>query len=185
MEQVNKETSFYEIFIQFLYIGAISFGGGIIAYVHELAVKKMKWLTEDEFLLMLSISQTMPGLNSVNMSILIGDKLRGGLGSIIAALAMCLPGAIIVMVLGIFYIGGGDHPLVNKFLTGVTAGATALLAIITFRLGHRSFETIKPLLIAGITFFLMSVLKIQLVLVILIVLPLALFIYRPMKEKKG
>lgn len=179
MVQKNKMPKLFTLFVSFFYIGLISFGGGIIAYVHELAVKNKKWVTEDEFLMLLSISQTMPGLNSVNMSILIGDKLSGFKGSVIASFAMCLPGSIFVLLMGAFYLDSGDHPLVNKFLTGVTIGATALLSLITWRLGQRNFTKILPLVIASATFFLMSVIKLQLYIVILIILPISIYLYRP------
>ncbi|MFM8501699.1 MAG: chromate transporter, partial [Fluviibacter sp.] len=60
------KISLIQIFWQFFIVGAISFGGGIIAYLNELLVTRYKWVDNDEFLVMLSISQTMPGLNSVN-----------------------------------------------------------------------------------------------------------------------
>ena len=52
-----------DIFVQFLLIGAISFGGGIMAYERILLVENRKWLSADEFMAYLAISQTMPGLN--------------------------------------------------------------------------------------------------------------------------
>jgi chromate transporter len=66
-----------DLFLQFLFVGAVSFGGGIIAYERILLVEKRKWLTADQFMAYLAISQTMPGLNSVNLAILTGDYLRG------------------------------------------------------------------------------------------------------------
>ena len=52
--------------MQFFIIEAISFGGGLIAYERILLVEKRKWLSSDAFMGYLAISQTMPGLNSVN-----------------------------------------------------------------------------------------------------------------------
>lgn len=183
MVQQNKLTLF-TLFKKFLYIGSISFGGGIIAYMRELIVKNEGWLTEDEFMILLSIGQTMPGLNSVNVSILLGDKLFGTKGSIVSCLGLCLPGVLFVLLLGSFYVSSGDHPLVNKLLTGITAGATSLLAYVTWDLGKRSFETKKSIFLVALTFFLMSVLKIQLYFVLFIVIPIALYLYRPVKEVK-
>ena len=87
LAQQAKSPDLSDLFIQFLIIGAISFGGGIIAYERILLVEKRKWLSADEFMAYLAISQTMPGLNSVNMAVLAGDHLRGVLGAIIATLA--------------------------------------------------------------------------------------------------
>ena len=77
--------SLRQIFGQFLFVGAISFGGGIVAYLRELLVTRRQWVSSDEFMVLLSISQTMPGLNAVNLSILMGDRLRGGRGALVAA----------------------------------------------------------------------------------------------------
>lgn len=181
----KNSLTLFSLFKKFLYIGAISFGGGIIAYMRQLIVKEEGWLTEDEFMVILSIGQTMPGLNSVNVSILLGDKLFGSKGSVVACLGLCIPGTLLVLILGSFYVSSGVHPLINKALTGITAGATALLAYVTWDLGKRNFESPKSLFIVALTFFLMSVLKIQLYYVILLVVPIALYLYRPKKEEEG
>ena len=65
------------IFWTFLTAGAISFGGGVVAYLREYTVSDTKWLDDEGFLDALEISQTLPGLNAVNMSVIIGDNLRG------------------------------------------------------------------------------------------------------------
>lgn len=183
MEKKNN-ISLWAIFRSFLFVGAISFGGGIVAYLREMLVKNQKWLTDDEFMVILSIGQTMPGLNSVNVAILMGDKLRGVAGAVVAALGLMLPGSLLIMVLGIAYTSGGNHPTVNKLLTGVTAGAAALIAEVTWSLGRRSFVAINSCLLVVLTFGLMSIVKLSLPIVLLIVLPIGLFLYRPRGENK-
>lgn len=74
--QTTAKPSLWELFFEFLLIGAVSFGGGIIAYEKILLTEKKRWLTDDEFMAALAISQTMPGLNAVNLAVLSGDKLR-------------------------------------------------------------------------------------------------------------
>lgn len=180
MEEKNK-LSLISIFRYFLFVGAISFGGGIVAYLRDMLVKKQKWLTEDEFMVVLSIGQTMPGLNSVNVAILMGDKLRGVPGAIAAAVGLMLPGAMLIMILGVVYTSGGNHPVINKLLTGVTAGAAALIAEVTWSLGRRSFAQVNSCLLVVLTFGLMSIVKLSLPIVLLIVLPIGLFLYRPQK----
>ena len=87
-----RQVSLATIFQKFATIGAVSFGGGIVAYLQRLLVDDTKWLTDDEFLTKLEIAQTMPGLNAVNMSILVGDELRGPNGAYVSAPAIELPG---------------------------------------------------------------------------------------------
>ena len=70
-------VSLRAIFIAFLIIGATSFGGGVVAYLRNSLVTKKAWLSDAEFLELMAISNTLPGLNATNMSILVGNKLRG------------------------------------------------------------------------------------------------------------
>lgn len=170
-----------DLFIQFLIIGAISFGGGIIAYERILLVDKKKWLSPDEFMAYLAISQTMPGLNSVNLAVLLGDHLRGAMGAICAALGLILPGSFFVLGMGILYTSNSDHPLANLILAGIAAAATGLLAAITYRIGDGQWGHIKSLSLIVVTFVLMSIVKLPLPIVLLITAPIAIFLYRPSK----
>ena len=171
--------SLWEIFREFLLIGAVSFGGGIVAYERLLLVDKRKWLSPDAFMATLAISQTLPGLNSVNLALLAGDRLRGFVGACAAAAGLMLPGGIFVLIAGIAYSAGADHPMLNVLLAGVAAGATGLLASITYKIGDQHFRRLKALSMIIATFVLMSVLKFSLVTVLLIMAPIGLYLYRP------
>jgi len=175
--------SLWELFIEFFIIGAVSFGGGIIAYEKILLTEKKHWLTDDEFMASLAISQTMPGLNSVNLAVLSGDRLRGVWGAVFASIGLILPGAAFVLVVGLAYLAGSDHKMANLLLAGVGAGATGLLAAITAKIGVRQFTHIKPLMILIATFVLMSLVNLSLPYVLLIMAPIAIFLYRPKSQK--
>ncbi len=172
-------VSLFDLFFQFLMIGAVSFGGGIIAYERILLIEKKCWLTADEFMGYLAISQTMPGLNSVNLAVLAGDHLRGALGAFIATIGLILPGSLFVLIIGVAYTNNTDHPLANIILSGVAAAACGLLAAITYRIGDEHWKHLKSLLIIIPTFILMSLVKLSLPIVLLIMAPIAIYIYRP------
>jgi chromate transporter len=169
----------YDLFFQFLLIGAVSFGGGIIAYERILLIEKKRWLTADEFMGYLAISQTMPGLNSVNLAVLAGDHLRGALGAFVATIGLILPGSLFVLIIGVAYTTNTDHPLANLILSGVAAAACGLLAAITYRIGDDHWKHLKSLFIVVPTFILMSFVKLSLPIVLLIMAPIAIYIYRP------
>ena len=76
------------IFLEFLLIGLVSFGGGIMAYERRLLLEKRKWLSNDEFMAILAMGQTMPGLNSVNLAMLSGDRIRGLAGAVAAVIGV-------------------------------------------------------------------------------------------------
>lgn len=175
------QPGLWEIFVQFLIIGAVSFGGGIIAYEKILLTEKKRWLSDDEFMAALAISQTMPGLNAVNMAVLSGDKLRGISGSVVATIGLLLPGCAFVLIVGLAYLKNADHPMANLLLGAVAAAATGLLSAITFRIGKKQFTHMLPLSIVIATFVLMSIVNLSLPWVLVIMAPIAIFLYRPRK----
>ena len=126
-----------QIFVEFLIIGATSFGGAV-PYLRSHLVTKRHWLDEKEFVEMLSLSQSLPGLNVTNMAILVGQRLGGALGSVAAIVAVCLPGAVIMLAAGILYRIHGDRPLVTLALKGVAAAAVGLILATVVGLSGKS-----------------------------------------------
>lgn len=126
------------IFVTFLIIGATSFGGGVVAYLRSSLVGKQGWLTDKEFVELLAISQSLPGLNATNMAILVGDRLRGWTGALAAIMGICLPGAVIMYAVGMVYRVHGDRPLVTAALRGVAAAAVGLILATVFQLSQKS-----------------------------------------------
>src|SRR5689334_14680427 len=78
-----------QIFWEFLILGATSFGG-VVPYLRSSLVVKKRWVDDKEFVEMLSISQSLPGLNATNMAVLVGEKLQGWMGALAAILGMSL-----------------------------------------------------------------------------------------------
>lgn len=130
----------WQIFVEFLTIGATSFGGGVVAYLRSGLVGKREWLDDKEFLEMLSISQTLPGLNATNMAVLVGDKLRGFAGALAAIIGICLPGATVMYVVALVYHAHGDRPLAVAALKGVAATAVGLLLATCVQLSKKSLS---------------------------------------------
>ena len=116
-----------ELFTQFLIIGAISFGGGIVAYERSLLVEQKKWVDADSFMAALALSQTLPGLNSVNLAAIVGQRLAGLPGALACTIGLIIPGAVVVLALGILY-ESYIHPL-TILSTLPSAGVGALLAL--------------------------------------------------------
>jgi chromate transporter len=172
----------WQIFFEFLLIGAVSFGGGIVAYERILLIEKRRWLSADSFMATLAISQTMPGLNSVNLALLAGDQLRGVRGALAATLGLMLPGGGFVLLAWVAYSAGGQHPFINVLLAGIAAGATGLLASVTYTIGKSHFVQLKSVFMIVSTFVLMSVFKLSLVWVLIMMVPIGLYLYRPGRQ---
>jgi len=85
----QAEVSILQIFLEFLIIGATSFGG-VVPYLRRSLVTKRHWIDDREFVEMLSISPSLSGLNATNMAVLVGEKLRGVMGAIAGIIGICL-----------------------------------------------------------------------------------------------
>ncbi|TSJ64363.1 chromate transporter [Starkeya sp. 3C] len=179
---VPRDVLLWEIFLTFLFIGAVSFGGGVVAYLRAELVLKKRWLDEEHFLSALGIAQALPGLNATNMSIIVGDRLRGVAGAIIAFLGMTLPGGTMVLVLGVLYASNAHNPYVNATLIGVGAAAVGMLSAVTLQIGRKQLGSLIDITIIAVTVLMVSVLHISLLWVLLTVGPAAVLIYRPRRQ---
>jgi chromate transporter len=114
------------IAIVFSRIGALSFGGGLIAWMHREAVETRKWLSDQEFLSGLAICQVLPGGNMVNMSLYLGIRLRGALGAIIAILGLVGLPILVVIAIATVYARFDTLRTLHLVLDGVAAAAVGM-----------------------------------------------------------
>lgn len=135
----RAKATVFDVFLQFLIIGATSFGG-VVPYLRENLVTKNHWVDDKEFVELLSISQSLPGLNATNMAVLLGDRLKGWMGAAAGLIAVCMPGAVIMLIVGMIYRVHGDHSFVTAILKGVAAAAAGLLLATVIQLGKKSLS---------------------------------------------
>jgi chromate transporter len=167
------------IFREFLVIGATSFGGGVVAYLRNALVTKRAWLDDTQFVELLSISQSLPGLNATNMAVLIGDRLRGTKGAVAAITAMCLPGGVFMYAAAVLYGAHGERPLAGAALKGVAAAAVGLVLATVMQLGKKALTHSYDLVFVALAVIGINRLH-QSVLVVLVVLgTVAILWYRP------
>ena len=159
--------------------GGLSFGGGAVAYLREYIVSEQGWLDDEGFLGAMEISETIPGLIAVNMSVIVGDNLRGIPGAIVAIVGMLLPGSISVMALAILYQSNHTNPDVKHFLLGIAAAAVGLLGMVALQLGRKQFGKLPDAVIVAVTFFAVSILHISLPIVLVTIGPISVWLYRP------
>jgi len=143
-------ASLWEVFLEFLIIGATSFGG-VVPYLRGNLVVKRAWLDDTEFVEMLSISQSLPGLNATNMAVQVGEKLQGFMGSLVAVIGICLPGGALMYVAGIFYRLHGNHPWSTAALKGVAAAAVGLILATAVGLSKKALSRNWDLLFVAAT----------------------------------
>jgi chromate transporter len=176
-------VSIGQIFLEFLIIGATSFGG-VVPYLRGSLVTKRQWIDDKEFVEMLSISQSLPGLNATNMAILVGEKLRGALGSIVAIVGICLPGAVLMYVVGMFYRIHGDHVWVTAALKGVAAAAVGLILSTVVGLSEKSLEGKFDFVFMALTVIAVNRLHLGIPRTLVVVGALAILFHRPSKKQK-
>jgi len=180
----RAKATVFDIFWQFLIIGSTSFGG-VVPYLREGLVTKCHWVDDKEFVELLSISQSLPGLNATNMAILLGDRLKGWMGAVAGILGVCLPGALIMLAVGMFYRIHGDHPYVTYCLRGVAAAAAGLLLATCIQLGKKSLSHRFDLVFVLVTVLCVNRLHLGVPKTLVIVGLLAIFFHYPRKSEKA
>ncbi len=168
-----------QIFKVFFMAGAVSFGGGVVAYLREYLVRGSGWLSDEDFMSALEISETLPGLNSVNIAVITGDDLRGVPGAAVAVGGLMLPGAVIVMALGLLWDQSRHNVTVSHFLLGIAAAAAGLLLVVSLQLGKQQLARMPDLAIVIATFVAVSILKLSLAIVLIVIGTVAIWLYRP------
>lgn len=122
--------SLWKIFSVFAKIGAFTIGGGIpmIAAIKSELVER-KWLNDEDFIDIITLAQTAPGLFAVNISILTGHRLRGTKGSVVATIGSCLPPFLIILLVAMFFTSFKDNEYVIKAFKGIRPVVVALIGV--------------------------------------------------------
>ena len=104
MNQQLQPSSLRALFLSFLKIGAFTFGGGwaMISIIEREIVDKRHWIEREDFLDLLAVAQSLPGILAVNIATAVGDKVKGTKGSVVASLGTILPSFIIILLIAIF-----------------------------------------------------------------------------------
>lgn len=118
-----------ELFLTFFKIGALTFGGGyaMIPFVRE-EVLAHGWLTEEELLNMIAVSESTPGPIAVNMATFVGSNEAGILGSALATLGVVLPSFIIILIISALLKNFLKYNGVKAFLEGVRPTVVSLIS---------------------------------------------------------
>lgn len=129
---------YLKLFLTFLEIGAVSFGGGygMISLIRE-KVLGSGWLTESEFISFIAVSESTPGPLAINMATFIGSSQGGVPGAALATLGVVLPAFFIILLIAALLHNMLKYPAVSAFLSGVRPCVVALIlaTAITMALG--------------------------------------------------
>lgn len=131
-----KENIYTDCFKTFFKIGMFTLGGGyaMIPIIESEIVDKRKWVTKEDFIDILAIAQSCPGVFAINISTFIGYKLRKTRGAICATLGTALPSFLIILLIAMFFRQFQDNKAVAAIFRGIRPAVVALIAVPTFNL---------------------------------------------------
>ena len=162
-----------ELFRGFATIGLLGFGG-VAAISRHVIVEQYRWLSEKEYATVLGVGQVLPGANTVNAAVIIGDRFQGPKGSLVGVLGLMVLPVLIVMALAALYNRFSDVPAVNVALTAAGASAAGMVV----GTGLKMLSKIRP----GIAGWMIVVLAVAIIVglhwplvrVVLLMVPVAL-----------
>lgn len=123
-----------ELFISFFKIGSFTIGGGyaMIPLMEQELVSRRQWISQEEFMDMLALSQAMPGIFAVNIATSLGYKLKGLTGAIAAVAGNILVPILIILLLAIFFRHFHGNQLIEAIFKGIRPAVVALIAAPVF-----------------------------------------------------
>ena len=119
-----------KLFVTFAKIGMFTIGGGyaMIPLIEREIVNK-QWMNKEEFMEMFALTQSLPGVFAVNISIFVGYKLKKVPGGVVCALGSILPSFIIILAIALFFTHIQDNVWVEKAFKGLRPAVVALIAV--------------------------------------------------------
>jgi len=128
------------LFITFFKIGLFTIGGGyaMIPLIEREVVERKGWISREDFLDLLAIAQSAPGVFAVNISIFIGYRLRKSTGSVFCALGTVLPSILIILAIALFAGNYRDNQTVENIFKGIRPAVIALILTPTIRLASKA-----------------------------------------------
>ncbi len=172
----SRTVSFPAIFSLFFQIGLLSFGGGLSAWLYREVVERHRWLTATDFLSGLSLSQVMPGVNVANLSIYIGQRLRGVSGAVTALIGLIFAPFFIIIGLAAVYAQINSIPWAHNFLCGVATAAVGLVMSVALKSIRHTMRGIGPFAIMTIIVLTVGILRWPMVPVVLSITPISVLL---------
>jgi chromate transporter len=163
------------LFRCFFWMGVVSFGG-VLPFARRALVEKEGWLTADEFNEGLSLGQILPGPNVVNLSIMLGARFHGPLGSLLAFTGLMAAPFVILMLLATFYGAYGQVPAVQHVINGTAAASAGLVVAVGCNMLARQTKSWSTTGISALSFVGCGVMAYPLLLVLGVLAPISVFL---------
>ena len=134
-----SDNMYLQLFLSFFKLGLFTIGGGMamIPLIQGVVVDEKHWMTEEEAVDCIAVSQGLPGVIAINMATYIGQRKKGIIGAFVATFGVILPSFIIIILIIKVLSGIGDNPYANGALVGIKAAATGLIMFSAYKLGKQ------------------------------------------------
>jgi chromate transporter len=171
----QQQVSRLALFIAFSQISLSSFGGALF-WARRGLVERQGWLTDREFVELLTVGQILPGPNVLNLTVMVGYRFAGWTGALAAAAGFVGWPCAVVIGLGFLYHEFGGVPQVQRALAGMSIVAAGLLFSIAVRLARVLPRHWRPWLFCLLAFFGVGIMRWPLLWVMAALAPCAVFV---------
>lgn len=138
------------LFSVFFKIGAFTWGGGyaMLPLIKNEVVEKKMWISSDDFIDGIAVSQSLPGAIAVNTATFVGHKICGKLGSLVATAGAVLPSVITIIIVAMFFLQFKDLKVVQSFFRGANPAIAALILSSVLDLGKSALKNRQDIIIS-------------------------------------
>ncbi len=159
-----------ELFIVFFKLGAFTIGGGIamLPLLQNTLINEKKWFTKEEFMDIVAVCQSLPGVVAINMATYVGYKKKGLIGSIVSTFGVTIPSFTMILIIAKFITSLGDNRVVMGAMAGLRAAALGMVVVALIQLMPAAIKNKWALLAATAAFVLIAILKVNTAYVILL-----------------
>lgn len=159
-----------ELFIVFFKLGAFTIGGGIamLPLLQNTLTEEKKWFSREEFVDIVAVCQSLPGVVAVNMATYVGFKKKGLIGSIVSTLGVIIPSFVLILIIARGITALGDSGVVMGAMAGLRAAALGMVAVAMIQLAPSALRNKWAILAAVTAFVLIAILKVNTAYVILL-----------------
>ena len=146
---LEKNRMLLKLFTTMFVLSSCTFGGGfvIVSLMKKKIVEEYGWLSEEEMLDITAIAQSSPGPIPINASVILGYRMYGVIGSLVAILGTALPPMIIISVISVFYTQFRSNRIIAIALQVMRAGVAAVIFDVVINLAKNVIATKRTLYI--------------------------------------
>jgi len=165
-----------ELFLVFFKLGAFTIGGGIamIPLLQNAMINDKKWFTKDEFVDVVAVCQSLPGIIAINMATFVGYKRKGLIGSVVATIGVTMPSFVLILIIAKGIASLGDNAVVLGAMAALRAAALGMVVAAIIQLAPAAIKNKWALIAALLSFVLIAVLNVNTAYVILLFIVLGI-----------